>query len=238
MNGTNDQRAQLVEELPGLDCGICGYKSCEEFARLLVEYPEEARRCTHLAEAAGARQAQAGATCSGATGAPCQACDLADMAEHMGWQDSLGRDYDFVLDTFPNEPGPRETILPHNPQLTKDLDITVGDILIGRPLGMSCGCPITHCGVVVEVDKRNGVIVWCVTGPLNPRARAHKDIGYYSAEAYEGLVRDTRSELKIGMRYWFLPRRCMLQWRHSGLVNFVNRTKNGTQIRIEGLLIG
>jgi uncharacterized Fe-S cluster-containing protein len=103
---------------------------------------------------------------------------------------------------------------------------------------MSCGCPITHCGVVMEVDQRNGVIVWCVTGPLNPRSKPHKDIGYYSAEAYEGLVKDTRSELKIGMRYWFLPRRCMLQWRHSGLVNFVNRTKNGTQIRIEGLLIG
>jgi uncharacterized Fe-S cluster-containing protein len=116
--------------------------------------------------------------------------------------------------------------------------MTPGDIMIGRPLGMSCGCPITHCGVVMEVDPRNGVIVWCVTGPLNPRSKPHKDIGYYSAEAYEGLVRDTRSELKIGMRYWFLPRRCMLQWRHSGLINFISRTKTGSQIRIEGLLIG
>jgi hypothetical protein len=53
-----------------------------------------------------------------------------------------------------------------------------------------------------------------------------------------GLVRDTQRELRIGMRYWFLPRRCMLQWRHSGLINFMNRTNNGPQIRIEGLLIG
>ena len=26
------------------------------------------------------------------------------------------------------------------------------------------------------------------------------------------------------MRYYFQPRMCMLQWRHSGLVNYLNRT--------------
>jgi hypothetical protein len=30
----------------------------------------------------------------------------------------------------------------------------------------------------------------------------------------------------------------MLQWRHSGLVNYINRTDDGLQIRIEGLWIG
>jgi uncharacterized Fe-S cluster-containing protein len=118
------------------------------------------------------------------------------------------------------------------------MNVTVGDILIGRPLGMSCGCPITHCGVAMNVDMRTGIIVWCVTGPLNPRTREHKDIGYYSAEAYEGIVRDTQKELKIGMRYWFMPRRCMLQWRHSGLINFIGRSKDAVQVRVEGLLIG
>jgi len=60
-------------------------------------------------------------------------------------------------------------------------------VLIGRPLGMSCGCPITHCGVATQVDERTGVIVWCVTGPLRPRAEGFKDLGYYIAEGYEGL---------------------------------------------------
>jgi uncharacterized Fe-S cluster-containing protein len=265
MSDRDERIQQLVEALPGLDCGICGYRTCQDFAKLVVNQPDEMKRCTNMSDAtvnSSPKSATAAQCGSGAcvptpqagtdvfgratstmerptvTAAGCKACDLAEMTEITGWQDSLGRDYDFILDTFPNEPGPRETILPHNPQLTKELEITKGDIMIGRPLGMSCGCPITHCGVVMEVDQRNGVIVWCVTGPLNPRSKPHKDIGYYSAEAYEGLVKDTRSELKIGMRYWFLPRRCMLQWRHSGLVNFVNRTKNGTQIRIEGLLIG
>lgn len=30
----------------------------------------------------------------------------------------------------------------------------------------------------------------------------------------------------------------MLQWRHSGLVNYINRGSDGTQIRLTGLRIG
>jgi uncharacterized Fe-S cluster-containing protein len=122
--------------------------------------------------------------------------------------------------------------------LTREMAIQKGDILIGRPLGMSCGCPVTHCGVVAAVEARSGVIVWCVTGPLTPREKGYKDLGYYIAEGYEGLVRLSRTELKIGMRYYFQPRMCMLQWRHSGLVNFLNRTAGGYQVRLEGLFIG
>jgi uncharacterized Fe-S cluster-containing protein len=114
----------------------------------------------------------------------------------------------------------------------------VGDILIGRPLGMSCGCPITHCGVATQVDMRTGVIVWCVTGPLGPRAKGFKDLGYYIAEGYEGLITESRTDPKIGMRYYFQPRMCMLQWRHSGLVNYLNRVPQGWQVRLEGLWIG
>ena len=72
--------------------------------------------------------------------------------------------------------------------ITREMDIQPGEILIGRPLGMSCGCPITHCGIAMDVDQRTGVIVWCVTGPLNPRQQGFKDLGYYIAEGYEGLI--------------------------------------------------
>ena len=133
---------------------------------------------------------------------------------------------------------PAEIILPHNPLITREMDVQVGDILIGRPLGMSCGCPITHCGVAMEVDRRTGVIVWCVTGPLGPRQKGFKDLGYYIAEGYEGLVNETRCELKVGMRYYFQPRMCMLQWRHSGLVNYLSRNGKSYQVRVEGLWIG
>ncbi len=90
----------------------------------------------------------------------------------------------------------------------------------------------------MSVDKRTGVIVWCVTGPLNPRQNGFKDLGYYIAEGYEGMITEARAEIRIGMRYFFQPRMCMLQWRHSGLVNFMNRTASGYQVRVEGLWIG
>ena len=122
--------------------------------------------------------------------------------------------------------------------IPRELDIKIGDVLIGRPLGMSCGCPITHCGVVVSVDHRTGVMTRCVTGPLGPREKGFKDLGYYIAEGNEGLITDARCEIKIGMRYYFQPRMCMLQWRHSGLVNYINRSPEGTQVRVEGLWIG
>jgi uncharacterized Fe-S cluster-containing protein len=156
----------------------------------------------------------------------------------LAWRDSLGREFDFYLEHFPEDAGPREIIIPHNPMITREMNIQVGDIMIGRPLGMSCGCPITHCGVATDVDQRTGVMTWCVTGPLGPRQKGFKDLGYYIAEGYEGLVKDSRCDLKIGMRYFFQPRMCMLQWRHSGLINYLNRSGDHWQVRLEGLWIG
>ena len=227
-------------ELPGLDCGACGYRSCTEMSDQLTSRPDLIQRCIHLApERVPAVPASAAVPVTAAT--PCSSCAAdarAGSGKRLKYQDSLGRDFDFYLEHFPEDPGPREIIIPHNPMLTREMDIKVGEVLIGRPLGMSCGCPVTHCGVAVNVDRRTGVIVWCVTGPLRPRQEGFKDLGYYIAEGYEGIVTETRQELKIGMRYFFQPRMCMLQWRHSGLLNYLNRTPNGYQVRVEGLWIG
>jgi uncharacterized Fe-S cluster-containing protein len=233
--------------LPGLDCGLCGYRTCDELKGRLVNSPEMLKRCIHLS------QNRVKATDSPAT-SPQIAAGIAPSATQSAsrpgslpivagmpatpWQDSLGREFDFYLEHFPEDPGPREIILPHNPLITRELEIRRGDILIGRPLGMSCGCPITHCGIAMDVDSRTGVIVWCVTGPLGPRQHGFKDLGYYIAEGYEGLVHEARCELKVGIRYYFQPRMCMLQWRHSGLVNYLNRMPAGCQVRLEGLWIG
>ena len=250
-----------VNDLPGLNCGVCGLRSCEELANRLQTNPEMIKRCIYLSdnryearEIATENRANpvnapvapvmqtmsaqpAMASCAGCATAPSQTTSFVPGMSNP-WRDSLGREFDFYLEHFPEEPGPREIIIPHNPMITREMDIQVGDILIGRPLGMSCGCPITHCGVAMDVDKRTGVIVWCVTGPLNPRQNGFKDLGYYIAEGYEGMISEARTEIKIGMRYYFQPRMCMLQWRHSGLVNFMNRTASGYQVRVEGLWIG
>ena len=252
-----------VDDLPGLDCGVCGLRSCEEMATRLQTSPDLIKRCIYLSDnrfearqvanenrvnpltnAVVANPAPTTMSAQPVT-ASCATCVPASGAATSfipgmsnPYRDSLGREFDFYLEHFPEEPGPREIILPHNPLITREMDIQVGDILIGRPLGMSCGCPITHCGVAMDVDKRTGVIVWCVTGPLNPRQKGFKDLGYYIAEGYEGLINEARSEIKIGLRYFFQPRMCMLQWRHSGLVNYLNRTPTGYQVRVEGLWIG
>jgi uncharacterized Fe-S cluster-containing protein len=217
-------------ELPGLDCGLCGFRTCSDLATRLADEPALLERCIHVAPK--------DALAPSAATPPRVALPTLKQAAQSTWQDSLGREFDFYLEHFPEEPGPRECILPHNPLITREMSVQPGDLLIGRPLGMSCGCPITHCGVAMDVDPRTGVINWCVTGPLRVRQEGFKDLGYYIAEAYDGLVRHARTELRIGCRYFFQPRMCMLQWRHSGLVNFLNKTTDGLQVRLEGLWIG
>jgi len=224
-----------LEQLPGANCGLCGFHTCGEMARELESTPGLIKRCIPYSQ-----NIVAGKPARADPGEPSRSEHpaTAGAAVETDWQDSLGRQFDFYLEHFPEDPGPREIILPHNPLLTRELEIAVGDVLIGRPLGMSCGCPITHCGIAMNVDPRTGVIVWCVTGPLQPRQQGFKDLGYYIAEGYEGLVYKARCELRIGARYFFQPRMCMLQWRHSGLVNYLNRTSRAFQVRVEGLWIG
>ncbi|MCL6588989.1 MAG: Fe-S cluster protein [Firmicutes bacterium] len=223
--------------LPGLNCGVCGCRTCEEFSKKIDANPALLKRCLYLDKSFLANKPP---LCPAPTPNPGAAScpSLKKPSPSKLWVDSLGRDYDFILDHFPNEPGPRETILPHNPLITRELNIQPGEVLIGRPLGMSCGCPVTHCGTVMEVDHKTGVIVWCVTGPLSSRRGEFKDLGYYSAQAYDGIVQNSKLELKIGMRYWFMPYKCMLQWRHSGLANFLKQGPEGLHVRLEGLMIG
>lgn len=217
--------------LPGLNCGLCGYPSCDEFATKLPENPDLLKRCIHLDHERTTPRTELPLAAPRGRAAPATGAEAK-------WLDSLGREFDFVLRHFPEEPGPREIIIPHNPMITREMEVKKGDVLIGRPLGMSCGCPITHCGVATEVDPRTGVITWCVTGPLRPRQEGFKDLGYYIAEGYEGLIKEARCDIRIGMRYYFQPEMCMLQWRHSGLVNYLNRSGDTLQVRVEGLWIG
>jgi uncharacterized Fe-S cluster-containing protein len=153
------------------------------------------------------------------------------------WKDMLDREYDFVLDKFDDDPGPREHILLGNPANLERLGIKKGDVLFGRPV-MGVGCPVTHCGVVMaEPDYFNGAVVWCITGMMDARDRGI-EIGYYHILAYEGIVRQKQVELQLGRRYDFLPRYCMLQARHSGLINTMTKTIDGYRVRLEGIGLG
>ncbi|MGB8602416.1 MAG: (Fe-S)-binding protein, partial [Rhizomicrobium sp.] len=162
-----------LQDLPGKNCGACGFRSCAGLAERLENEPEMIRRCIQIsenryAEAAPVPLAQAPAQAQASTAIPettkpeqnsrCYEECHTVSDQIRTFKDSLGRDFDFYLEHFPEDPGPREIVLPHNPMLTREMDVKVGDIMIGRPLGMSCGCPITHCGIVREVDQRTGVM--------------------------------------------------------------------------------
>jgi uncharacterized Fe-S cluster-containing protein len=177
--------SDTLEMLPKLDCGACGYKSCSDFALAVDSKDAEIKKCIHVKVA---EKKQTDHTV-------CHGCSGENLGVKLGWKDSLKRDFDFILDVFEGEPGPKETILPYNPTLVKELNVKKGDVMIGRPMGMSCGCPITHCGVVSDVDARNGVINWNVTGPLRPRNEGFVDIGYYVSQAYEGIIKESKEEI-------------------------------------------
>lgn len=217
----------VLTELPGKNCGLCGMKTCADFAEIVEKNPASIERCPHVS-------ASACAVC-----APQMKPNLAESGvPEVTWKDHLNRDYDFVLDKFPGETGPRETILLFNPANVEKLQLKKGDVIYGRPGWISCGCPVTHAGVIVEdPDYFNGTVVWCIVGPMLAREKGI-NIGYYNTTAYEGVVNTSRVELQIGVRYYFQPRYCMLQWRHCGLVNSIGKTPHGTRVRIEGLWIG
>ncbi len=213
----NKAFAEMLDRLPGKNCGQCGFPTCADLADLALREPEALRRCIYL---------EAGVAEGPEAGGPPGPTD---------WTDMLGREYDFVLEPFPEDPGPRETILPFNPANIERLGIRKGDVLCGRPAWV--GCPVTHVGRVMEdPDPLNGTIVWCVVGPMAARERS-VEIGHYNPVAYEGIVRRSRRNLEIGRRYYFLPRLCMLQSRHSGLVNALAKRPEGMRVRVEGIWI-
>lgn len=209
---------KILESLPGKNCGQCGFQTCAELAAFAAAQPDVLKRCIYREKS------------------PPATTGLWSMAEEITWADALGREYEFILEQFPEDPGPRETIVPLNPATIGKLAVKKGDILYGRPALV--GCPVTHVGVVVEEpDYLNGAITWCIVGPLAARDQG-REIGYYQIVAYDGLVRHSREELQIGRRYYFLPRTCVLLSRHSGLISALAKRGDETRVRLEGIWIG
>jgi uncharacterized Fe-S cluster-containing protein len=204
-------------ELPGLNCGACGFRHCDDLLAAAMADPDKLESCIHRHQPGVAR------------------IQNADASTH-NWKDAMGREFDFILDSFDANDGPRETIHLFNGQMIKNLNLKKGDIIIGRP--MAAGCPVTHCGKIMEIDERSGLIDWCVVGPLAVRGKPLLDIGSYGPVAFDGLIKEAKTEPKIGMRYYWLPRSCMLQWRHCGIIAALAKTENGYKTRIEGVFLG
>lgn len=209
---------EILARLPDKNCGQCGYTTCLGFAEYVTEHPQALARCVHLHPQAS-------------VSVPCPSLKAGDIS----WHDTLDRPYDLILEQFPADPGPRETILPFNVPRVMALGLQEGDITFGRP--SSVGCPVTHVGrLMAPPHDLDGTITWCVVGPMAARTGS-VEIGSYTIIAYEGVVHHSRVELHIGQRYYFLPRYCMLQSRHSGLISQIVHRGDEIHVRFEGIWV-
>ncbi|MBE0515931.1 MAG: Fe-S cluster protein [Methanophagales archaeon] len=208
------KRDEILKMLPDKNCGICGFESCELFAEEAEKDIGLLKRCIYLKE--GYEQERI-------------------RRVEYATEDILGNDYDFILTPFPDEKSCREVILPFNPMLLRELHITKGDIIVGRPMGQ--GCPVQHVMEVIDADRFGVITVWIV-GPLYSRDKEFKEIGPYNVIGFEGLAKVVKREPIFGHRQRFLPGYCMMNLGHTGLVNFINKTKDGIYVRLEDIIIG
>ena len=109
----NTLTSTTLDLLPKLDCGACGYKTCIDFSNAVDNKESELKRCIHVKTIEK----------SSSDHANCLNCVGENLGVKLGWKDSLKREFDFILDIFEGEIGPKETILPYNPTLVKELGV-------------------------------------------------------------------------------------------------------------------
>jgi uncharacterized Fe-S cluster-containing protein len=159
---------------------------------------------------------------------------VADSNVYTG-TDIIGQPYDFIISPLPGEPSARKIVLPFRPDMTEKMNISPGDIVLGRPAG--AGCPVQHVIRVMRTDNITGVITGHVVSPQFARDGIVKDIREYHMLGFEGIASEKRKEPQFGKRHYFLPGSCMMHRAHTGLVSMVIEKPYGTQIRIEDIII-
>jgi uncharacterized Fe-S cluster-containing protein len=215
--------SDVGKNLPGHNCGACGFKRCDEFADALAAGAADLSACSVLEQERYAknrarieRLLRAGAS---APAAPSAAPPPAASAGPKGLLD--GYEADFILGPLKKEAVCREFLLPLTPG-----NVGEGDVIRYRPLG----CPITHFARIVE--KKDGLLCIHVVGPrhrLEDEEFRFTEIGVCMVIGFEGEVRGRLPS--VGETVRFLPAECMMQKVHSGVVvNLEGRT-----VRIEGI---
>lgn len=185
---------EIVNLLPGYNCGICGFQRCEDFAKAVIKQGLDIQRCRFLDTD--------------------KLHELKKLVEEkpeiekeiVGLIDNYTAD--FVLEPLKNEKSCREILYPFS-----DVKLKEGDIIRYRPLG----CPITHFAEILE--EENGLITVHIVGPkhrLGDKNFKFKDIGLCLVLGFIGRVNGKIP--KVGKTVRFIPKHCMMQKVHSGVV--------------------
>ncbi|MEA1944098.1 MAG: (Fe-S)-binding protein [Euryarchaeota archaeon] len=206
-------KKSIYRQLPGLNCGECGYTNCIQFAAALASGEVEATRCPFLLQDRFKENIRRiHEILSGKI--------EEEKEEIVGLIDHLVAD--FVLSPLEDEPSCREDLHPFDTAIRFE----IGNILRYRPWG----CPITHFAKILEMN--HGIVTVHITGPLHRLGSAMewKDAGICMVVAFEGLV--TRGDVPdVGSTVRFLPAHCMMGKVHSGVIVH----SEGNRVRIEGI---
>jgi hypothetical protein len=215
-------KRQISRQLPGFNCGECGYTNCTQFAAALVAGGAETTGCPFLLQDRFKESNErVNEILSGKTWEAVEDTeDTEEEAGIIGLIDHLAAD--FVLSPLRGEPSCREDLHPFDIGIQAE----IGDILRYRPWG----CPITHFAEVLAVAP--GIFTVHVVGPLHRLGRDMEwtDAGLCMVVGFEGLV--TRGDMPdVGATVRFLPEHCMMGKVHSGVIVH----SEGDRVRIEGI---
>lgn len=207
-------KKKIVAKLPGFNCGVCGMESCEVFAELLLTGKKAVSDCRLMLNEQNSILRKSLEAILNKQG-PVQ---FDEKKEITGLIDAYKAD--IILEPIIGEHSCRETLMP-----TSTIKLNIGDIVRYRPLG----CPIIHFARVVEVN--NLLITVHIIGPVHRNGEHvdYKELGICLVVAFEGRYSGAR--LKVGETVRFLPKHCMMQKVHSGVV--VELTRNS--VILEGI---
>ncbi|MCK9152218.1 (Fe-S)-binding protein [Methanobacterium alcaliphilum] len=202
----------IVQLLPGYNCGICGYARCDEFAGALLKKYTDLKKCRFMYQELFSENLE----------------NLEKILKEekiipaeekiVGLLD--GYEADFLLKPLPEENSCREILFPFS-----RIQLKKGEIIRYRPLG----CPITHFAEIIEESQ--GLITVHIVGPCHRMDQdfEYRDIGVCLVGGFEGIIEGKLPA--VGETIRFLPKHCMMQKVHSGVVVQIE----GKRAMIEGI---
>ncbi len=196
--------SKILKLLPGYHCGACGFKKCYEFAEALSVNKAEVESCRFIHQEKFRSNLN----------------DIKQLlkSDYLHRKDEKifgvldGYIADFLLKPLAGEHSCREILYPFYQKKYE-----IGNLVKYRPLG----CPIPHFAKIIEADK--GLITVHLIGPCHrfnsntdTNINEFEDIGVCMVGGFIGIVEGRMP--KIGQTVRFLPKSCMMQKVHSGII--------------------
>lgn len=193
------QKEDVSKLLPGYNCGMCGYARCDEFAGALLRKHSTLEKCRFMYQELFAENLNKLESILK------EEKIIPEDEKVIGLLD--GYEADFILKPLPEDNSCREVLFPFS-----RAELKKGEIIRYRPLG----CPITHFGEILE--ENHGLITVHIVGPCHRMDEnfEYKEIGICMVGGFEGIIEGKVPS--VGETVRFLPKHCMMQKVHSGVV--------------------